>query len=262
MTMQSEITGEGTPLVLIPGGLTGWLSWEPHAKVLSAKRKVVRVQLLNVQYGLEARPLPADYSVKTESRALAATLDEMGYTKPLDLVGWSYGALATLDYALDHPDRVRTLTLIEPPALWVLRAHGTLDTETQKTVNLLETLHGDITEAQLELFALNVGFVPPGQSPRGLPQWPLWMQHRFSLRNSPAVVQHTDNVERLKSFQPPVLLFKGTGSARFLHQIIDALAAELPRVMVVEMPAGHAPQIVSMDKFLAELERFQKTAKQ
>jgi pimeloyl-ACP methyl ester carboxylesterase len=262
MNLQYQVAGEGIPLVLIPGGLTGWLSWEPHAKVLSTKRKVVRVQLLNVQKGLEGRPLPPDYSVKTESRALGATLDELGFSKPLDLVAWSFGAMITLDYALDHPERIRSLILIEPPALWVLRAHGPLDAETQRTVQLLETLHGDITEDQLELFAQNVGFVPPGQPPRSLPQWPLWMRHRFSLRNSPAVVEHTDDVRRLKSFQPHVLLFKGTGSARFLHQIIDRLAAELPHARVVELPGGHAPQIVSMEKFLAELEQFQNTATQ
>jgi pimeloyl-ACP methyl ester carboxylesterase len=54
-----------------------------------------------------------------------------------------------------------------------------------------------------------------------------------------------------------VLLVKGTGSARFLHQIVDAIAAQLPYVQVVEMPAGHAPHIVSIDRFLELLALFQ-----
>ena len=73
MKMLAKVTGKGPPLVLVPGGLTGWLSWEPHAERLVANRKVVRVQLLNVQYGLENRPLPLGYSVKMEAQALAAT---------------------------------------------------------------------------------------------------------------------------------------------------------------------------------------------
>ena len=65
LTMLTEVTGEGEPLVLVPGGLTGWASWMPFAERLAPSRKVVRVQLLSVQLGLEGRPLPTDYSPKT-----------------------------------------------------------------------------------------------------------------------------------------------------------------------------------------------------
>ena len=77
--MQCEVTGNGRPLVLVPGGLTGWASWEPFAKTFSEKRTVIRIQLLGVQFGLENRALPEDYSVKTESGALSETLDSLGY---------------------------------------------------------------------------------------------------------------------------------------------------------------------------------------
>lgn len=258
LKMQCEVKGEGTPIVLVPGGLTGWNSWEPFVEIFTAKQKtVIRVQLLNVQYGIENRPLPPNYSVKTESSALAATLDSLGYTMPIDLVAWSYGALTSLGYALDHPDRVRTLTLIEPPAIWVLRAQGPLDEETQHTVTFFETLHGDITEDMLAAFLNEAGFVKPRQSARDLPQWNNWVPFRQSLRNSPFLLTQRDDLKRLKSFQPPVLLVKGTGSAPFLHNIIDRLAANLPHARVIEMPAGHAPHIVSMDKFLLELVKFQ-----
>lgn len=261
MTMQTEILGNGSTVILVPGGLTGWLSWKPHAERLSINRKAVRVQLLNVQFGLENRPLPPDYSVKMESRALSTTIDNLGLERQLDLVAWSYGAEITIDYALDHPDRVRSLTLIEPPAFWVLRTKGSLDDDTRTVASRLGGLQGDITELQLEEFAKIVGLLQPSQSGRELPQWPVWMQHRLSLRNSPAVIAHNDDTTRLQSFQPPVLLVKGTGSAKFLHQIIDALARFLPHAEAVEMPAGHAPQLVSMDRFLEKLESFQSGVK-
>ena len=122
MNMQVEITGSGAPLVLLPGGLTGWLSWIPFAERLAPSRKVVRVQLLSVQQGLDGQPLPTDYSPKTEKLALAETLESLGLTAPVDFAGWSYGAEVTLDFALDYPQWVRTLTLIEPAALWVIPA--------------------------------------------------------------------------------------------------------------------------------------------
>jgi pimeloyl-ACP methyl ester carboxylesterase len=258
MKMQAEVTGKGSTIVLVPGGLTGWLSWQQHAERLSAERRVVRVQLLNVQFGLENRPLPADYSVKTESSALAQTLDDLGVDGPVDVVAWSYGAEVSLDYALNHPEHIRTLTLIEPPALWVLRAKGPLPDDARRNVAMLETLTGDISEQQLETFAKSVGLLEPSKSGRDLPQWPLWVRHRLSLRNSPAAIAHTDDTARLVAFHRPVLLVKGTGSAPFLHQIIDALASYLPHAEVVQLPAGHAPQIVSMDRFLEKLESFQE----
>jgi pimeloyl-ACP methyl ester carboxylesterase len=258
MKMESEVTGKGSTIVLVPGGLTGWLSWQAHAKLLSAKRRVMRVQLLNVQFGLENRPLPADYSVRTESIALGQTLDDLGLDGPVDLVAWSYGAEISLDYALNHSERIRTLTLIEPPALWVLRAKGPLPDDARRNVAMLGTLTGDISEQQLEVFAKSVGLLELSKSGRDLPQWPLWVRHRLSLRNSPAAIDHTDDTARLVAFHRPVLLVKGTGSAPFLHQIIDALASYLPHAEVVQMPAGHAPQIVSMGRFLEKLESFQE----
>jgi len=35
LPMKFDITGAGEPVVLVPGGLTGWLSWKPHAEQLS-----------------------------------------------------------------------------------------------------------------------------------------------------------------------------------------------------------------------------------
>jgi len=261
MIMQREVVGTGSVLILVPGGLTGWLSWISHAERLSKTRQVVRVQLLNVQFGLEDKPLPPDYSVTTESQALSDTIDSLHLEEKLDLVAWSFGAETTLDYALGHANRVRSLTLIEPPAFWVLRAEGSLDEDTNNVIADLGKLRGDISELQLEQFARTVGLLAPSQQGRDLPQWPVWMKHRLSLRNSPAAIAHDDDPRRLSEFQPPVLLVKGTGSARFLHQIIDVLGRRLPNAEVIELPSGHAPQLVSMDRFLEKLQAFQSKAK-
>jgi pimeloyl-ACP methyl ester carboxylesterase len=258
MKMQCEVTGNGRPIVLVPGGLTGWASWEPFVKTFTDKqRTVIRVQLLGVQFGLENRMLPKDYSVKTESGALAATLDSLGYTMPVDIVAWSFGAFTSLDFALDHPDRIRTLTLIEPPAMWVIRATEKWDDETQQSADFFETLKGDITEDMLAGFLHRAGFVQQGQSARDLPQWNYWIPFRRSLRVNPTIVSFGDDVKRLKNFQPPVLLVKGTGSSNFFHNIIDVLSENLPHSRVVEFSGGHAPHLVSTNKFLEELEKFQ-----
>ena len=261
--MQSKIKGEGKPLVLVPGGLTGWVSWNPFVDSFATSRKVVQVQLLNVEYGLENKPLPEGYSVRTESEALAASLVS-NVNEKADFIGWSYGGLVLLDYALNHRENIHTLTLIEPPALWILKNNGALDEDAKKMVNFLASVPGDkkeVTEDDLEKFLEFAGFTKPGEPARQLPQWNTWIKFRQSLRNNPAVNAHRDENIRLKGITYPVLLVKGTGSARFLHQIIDACASEIPNAKVVEFPGGHAPHIVSKDEFLKAIDSLYSTVK-
>jgi pimeloyl-ACP methyl ester carboxylesterase len=262
LKMQVKVSGEGSPVLLMPGGLTGWKSWEPFEKDFTGRqKKVIRVQLLNVQYGLEGRDLPPDYSVTLERQALTATLDSLEPGNPLDIIAWSYGALITLDYALDHPERIRSLVLIEPPAFWVLRENGHIDAETQQYMDRLSSFRGNITEEMLADFADLAGLVPAGQNKRELPFWEDWLTHRQSLRNNSSVLTHHDRLERLQNLSAPVLLIKGIGSSDYYHQIIDILAQRLPDADAIEMPGMHAPHIISKNEFLTTLDRFYRKAR-
>lgn len=264
--MLTDVKGQGELLVLVGGGLTGYLSWIPHQNQLAPTRKVARAQPLAVQLGLDGQVVPPDYSVKMESRALGAAIADLGASGPVDLVAWSYGAAITLDYALDNPARIRTLTLIEPPAFWTLAATGTADPQSQRESEALRVLYakmkaqGSVSEDELDSFLSQAGFAVPGKSLRDLPQWPGWVKHRRSLLTGDAAWAHRDSLDRLHAFDRPVLLVKGTGSSHFLHRIIDALAGALPRAEVLELPGGHAPQLVAMDAFLARLATFQAAA--
>jgi pimeloyl-ACP methyl ester carboxylesterase len=260
MKMQFKTSGEGeTPVILVPGGLTGMISWDPHAAILSKKRKVIQVQLLNVQWGIENQALPRDYSIKTESEALAHTLNILNISEPFDLVGWSYGAFASLQFALDFPHLVRTLTLIEPPAMWVLRIEGKYPEHIEKTVRFFKQLTGEISEDMLADFLDHAGFVPSDMVAQQLPQWTQWLPYRNALRNSPAVVNYQDDVKRLQQFDKPTLLVQGGGSSSWLHEIIYDLNKNIPHSRIVEYPGGHAAHIVSMENFMHDLNDFHST---
>ncbi|MBI2184520.1 MAG: alpha/beta hydrolase [Thaumarchaeota archaeon] len=254
--MRSEVSGSGNPVVLVPGGLTGWLSWKPHAEQLSANCRVIRVQLLSVDLGLRNEPLPTGYSVGFEAVALEKALDRLG-VRQADFAAWSYGGEIALSYALSNPDRVRTLTLIEPPVIWVLRSRGGLSRELLEEQRQIRSLGPeDVSESQLEWFTHFAGFVPIGVDPKKLPQWPIWVEHRRSLRTGDAAFQHQDSIERVRRFDKPVLLFKGEGSSGFLHQIIDILGEEFPDASVKVLPGGHALQMASIREFMEILNRF------
>lgn len=254
--MNSEITGKGDPLVLVPGGLTGWLGWEPFVPLLDKNHKVVRLQLLNVDFGLHNRPLPQNYSLSFESQALANTVEQLGI-RQADFVAWSYGAAITLNFALTHPEWIRSLTLIEPPAIWVLREKGLLTQELDEDQKQMQTLTTDsITEDQLVWFTHFAGFVPTKVDPKTLAQWPVWLQHRQSLRNNIVVFTHTDSLKRIRGFHKPVLLVTGEGTSLFLAEIIKALSEEFPDVRIAKFPGGHAPHMVAQNDFLLRLRDF------
>jgi pimeloyl-ACP methyl ester carboxylesterase len=110
------LEGHGPPLVMLGGGIRGAAEFAPHAATLARNSRVIRIQTQNIASVEAGVPLPPKYSVKAESRALYESLDRLGILTTVDLVGHSFGALVALDFALDHPDRIRSLTLAEPPA--------------------------------------------------------------------------------------------------------------------------------------------------
>lgn len=253
---KTDVTGRGNAIVLIPGGLTGWLTWEPHAERLARDHQVIRTQLLSVDLGLRNLPLPPGYSLRTESLALLRALDALEVAEA-DLVGWSYGAEIALDIALDQPDRVRSLTLIEPSAYWSLDGHQQAMAEAKAFRQIMAGLGpGDVTEEQLERFLRDVGVVPPDVDARSLPRWPVWSQHRQSLRIGDVEGDHVVAMERIERFDRPVLLFKGEGSPEFMRAPMDILHGTFPHARLAELPGGHALITVSMDAFLATLEEF------
>lgn len=140
--LKYAVSGSGQPLVLVPGGLTGWRSWIPHADVLADTCRVIRVQLHNVELGLAGASLPSGYAVDYEAAALGKTLDELAIEQA-DIAAWSYGTVIALSYALHHPQRVRSLTLIEPSAYWVLRSRGPLSQEALAEQKFLQSLAVD-----------------------------------------------------------------------------------------------------------------------
>ncbi|KPM56772.1 alpha/beta hydrolase [Frankia sp. R43] len=60
---------------------------------------------------------PTGYTMADSLADLSALLDELDVDRPVHIVGNSYGATLTLAFGLANPDRVASLTLVEPPFL-------------------------------------------------------------------------------------------------------------------------------------------------
>ena len=181
LALQARVLGSGSPVVLLGGGLLGADGWGAVPSLLARTHRVVNTQSVAVQYGLEGRRLPVGYTLQTEVNALRSSLDA-AHVDVADIVGMSHGGVTGLVFMLQNPRRVRTLTLIEPPAFWVLPNHGYDDPGARAMQDFVNSLRdATITEAQVERFRCLLGECEGGRSPRQAPQWNQWVRYRNSL---------------------------------------------------------------------------------
>jgi len=259
LALQAFSVGQGSPLVMIGGGTRGAAEFLPHAQVLAKEFRVVRLQTLNVARSEKREALPEPYSIKVESAAMAASLDRLGLTGPIDLVGHSFGALVALDFALDHPDRVHTLTLAEPPAFWVvppdeLRASPDMWRMYELTRAFVPS--AEPTEEQIVQFRCLLGDCGIKVPDRADPGWEDWERRRAALRGLAAVPNHRDDPSRLRQFRRPVLIMTGSTTVPFHRRIDDILANSLPMAETEELTGGHGAPAAARDEFIAKLRAF------
>jgi pimeloyl-ACP methyl ester carboxylesterase len=260
LQLQARVFGEGSAVVLLGGGLLGADGWGDIPPLLAKSRRVINVQSLAVQYGLENRPLPGGYSIQTEVNALRTTLDSMRIAAT-DMIGMSHGGVIALIFALQDPHRARTLTLIEPPAFWVLPNHGRDDESAREMQALLNSLrHRSIDEADVERFRCLLGDCRRGRSPRQAPQWPQWLKYRNSLRGLYTIGEYDDDPARLRRLTMSALIVTGAETVAFHRQINEALIRALPRAEALTLDAGHNSPTAAPDHFVAEWQKFQQRA--
>ena len=250
-----DIAGEGDPLVLVPGGLTGWLSWIPHQERLSDHHQVIRVQPIHNELGSAGMPGDPGYTAEVERESLRLTLDELGIGEA-DFAGWSAGGKALIEFTLAYPERVRSLALVEPAAYWILEELGQTDSRLDESHEFLFGLAGKkVTEDDLARFLGFAGFVEDPAQVRNHPYWDRWVPHRMALSwLSEEVFRAGRSVKDLSSITCPVLLVKGTVTEPWEKRVVDVLGEYLPNARVVELEGDHAAHIQSIDRFLEELE--------
>jgi pimeloyl-ACP methyl ester carboxylesterase len=113
-----------------------------------------------------------------------------------------------------------------------------------------------VTEDDLAEFLHIAGFMGPAKDPRAHPNWTRWLTHRMALSWQSEQVDHSGrSVAELPRVDCPILLVRGSETAKWLSRVVDVLAGHLPHASVLELPGGHACHIEDIDAFLAGLER-------
>jgi len=251
--LQHEVVGAGDPLVLVPGILTGWLSWIPHTERLARSRKVIRVQPIHSELAVRGELPEPGFDWRTEREAFRLTLDALGIERA-DLAGWSGGGRALVEFCAAYPERVRTLTLIEPAAYWVAEQAGGGSEEPRYDESFSQKIAGrPVTEEELLEFLVQAGMVSDDYTSD--PRWPVWLQNRNALASDQALAWPDRRLEDLRGLDRPVLLVVGEQTTDWLKRVISILGESYPRSRTIRLAGDHACHIQSIDRFLEELEK-------
>ena len=109
--LEVEVQGDGEPVLLVHGSNFSSMFRPMVGEKALAGYRLIRY---NRRGHGESSPVPDGFTVDEQAADAAALLHVLGID-PVHVVGHSYGGAIALQLAIDAPDLVHTLSLLEPP---------------------------------------------------------------------------------------------------------------------------------------------------
>jgi len=247
-----ETSGRGPRLILLHGWALNSRVWDDIVDPLGARFSVTRVDLP----GHGASPWPPRFH---DLPSLAATLAPLLQGEAI-VLGWSLGALAALQVALEHPAAVRALILVAATPRFVAGPDWPQGAEPAVLDEFAARLQEDHRGTVRDFLALQVrGDERAMATLRVLRRKVLssGATHPEALAAGLQVLRGTDIRERLAEISAPALVVAGEHDRLTPPEGSRALAAGLRRARFAPVErSAHAPFISHRDIFLREVEQF------
>jgi pyruvate dehydrogenase E2 component (dihydrolipoamide acetyltransferase) len=244
-----------TPIVFIHGLGGSLSSWQLVMGGLASAHRMTAVDLPGHGESSKSSPEMTDYSMAGLARDIATTLST-GKRKPSVIVGHSLGGAVALKLALDHPDLVTGLVLIDSAALGTSISQDLLDlmaggagVETAR--GLLSLFFEDqklVTDRGVEEMA---GYQAGGG----------WEAQRAIADAAFANGAQSFGLENaLASLTMPVLLVWGENDRVIPLDHAVAASTTFPDAVLKILPAtGHVPQVERAAEVATAIDRFVKS---
>ena len=175
-----------------------------------------------------------------ESEALKTTLDSLRISMPVIVVGHSYGGVIAFDFAINYPEMVRTLVLVEAPLFDIAKVKQVYS-QKMKVINELTkdfTPLATITEEMIKSFRCSMTNCDTFKI-QAHPMWRTWLSQKDRLRGLSVVSGYKINFEKLHAFQKPVLILTGTNTIE-PHKTVDKLLLrEFSTATAASFPGDH-----------------------
>ena len=247
--IELHVVDEGTsdiPLVLVHGFTGSATDWDDVAPSLSQTRRVIRY---DHRGHAESQNLGDDaaYTFDALVADLAALVDALGVDQ-FDLLGHSMGGIVAMRYALRHPERVRSLVLMDTAAGAMAGAEDFM----RAGIELVRT------QGTGALFELIQGFLGTGERAdmmRARQRTKLEQMDPVSFTElGEELLTYPSVLDRLATLDIPTTVVVGENDVG-LRPAADALAATIPGAVLVVVPdAAHSPQDENRDAWLAAVD--------
>jgi non-heme chloroperoxidase len=228
--------GRGTPILLVHGSLSDFTMWSAQMDVLGHNHRVIA---LSQRYHWPAalKQEPKDYTPQLHAQDVVAFIQALGLA-PVHLVGHSNGGFVCAYVAKDHPELVRSLTLIEPPIFSFLSSHPE---RPPFVTTALDLFAKGKTDPAVKSFISGVH--GPGSFERLPPKIQEHMllnahEMRAELRMPPERYFPPFTCDDARRITMPTLLVTGTNSPSSFRAILDQLHVCVPSSSVTGIPAA------------------------
>jgi pimeloyl-ACP methyl ester carboxylesterase len=237
-------TGSGEAVLLLHSSANSGAQWRSLMEMLQASYRLLAPDLYG--YG-ETDPWPSNGPLRLTDEAALIDAVLARCDRPIHLIGHSYGAAVGLRFAVEQPERLLSLTLIEPVAFHLLRGArvGTADHD----------LYGEI----VEIAAAVTNAVARGDDRGGMAKFidywngtGAWMRMKPELQAAlakctakvaldfEATMTDPTPIDALRRIAVPTVVMRGNASPHPTRRIAELVAEVLPqaRLRTIE-GAGH-----------------------
>jgi len=257
-------TGQGTPVVLLHGSASSGKQWRSLTDHLKGHFRIITPDLPG--YGRSAIPATTRQSLKDSAQSIVTVIDQI--EEPVHLVGHSFGGAVALKIATLWPEKIRSLTLIEPAAFSAFWAeHGLEATETSDFIALGQSVGAQLSRGQTHNAMKQFIDFWNGKG--------TWQRSSFELQAklAPAIVQVLNDFDALSGDTMtewelagvvcPVQILRGDTSPAVMATLAHNLVSKLPfATQTVFANAGHMlpltdPHLVdpAIDSFIKNVDR-------
>jgi pimeloyl-ACP methyl ester carboxylesterase len=227
-------------IIMIHGFGSSLQTWEPWARLLDTKFRVVRFDLPGS--GLSSPDPRGDYTDARTISIILALMDRLGVAKA-SLIGNSIGGRIAWTFAAEHPDRVDKLVLISPDGFASPGFEYGHAPKVPATLGLMRYV--------LPKALLRASLKPAYGDPSALTEQTV--ARYYDLMLAPGVRQAllsrmketvlVDPKPLLKRIKAPVLLLWGERDGMIPFSNAQAYLQNLPNARLVGLPdLGHVPQ--------------------
>lgn len=243
--------GEGVPVVFLHGYPLDHRIWEPQLGPLSGSHRIVLLDLPG--FGL-AREWSVPDTIAGFAESVHTTLTQR-LSKPVVLVGHSFGGYVALELYRSHPDLFEGLVLVDtrsepdtPESREKRLATVRRLEDPRESLNLDETVRALVAPTTWEMKG------PILESIRDIVRGALTPAIVGSLR---AIAGRPDLTPVLSSIHVPTLVIWGENDQLVPPTQSRSMVSQIPRGRGVSIPgAGHLPSLEAPEAFARALEDF------